>query len=425
MIESSLTKIHDGLYLSKEGKLYKKIPCEIHLAKDIINEYLALRKELEIVHRRYRDYIHNLSLLLREFFPASKPYSVDYNCRVMCNSTGDNSSIPIELQRLHILISKWIRRYDDIFNIANFQANNVTNLQYNISWRRGENILGFRFNRDIYTENYSNFYGWSSSVEIQENPFFLYHHELLQILEEINKIYPEDTEILKNIENNGRLLINIHREITNINKKIYDIENKTPGIRKQVYVLSSNISTIRRVDLSLSKDSSFSNMGVMSENSNPNNPNGTAHETEISPVYYKRFIEINRELTFEEALALKSHLLTLISDKLYKKYGDKYSLIENNNSILRAKVNNLNREVTDSSWEKLELTITPTIVSATQIDVIISAILFTKSGFTIMPPRKEGIDKYSDNYKALEEYISELITYLKREIPIHDFKLEE
>ena len=365
MIESSLTKIHDGLYLSKEGKLYEKIPCEIYLAKDIINKYLDLKKELKSLHITYHVYLNQLLTVLTRKFN-----------RWLGAATIPNRSLSSATRTHEVEILRTERHNNDI------NDNELKKLQIL--------IFDLEFHGVFYDLNDPN---------------------LLQILANIKKIYPEiypeETEILKNIENNERLLINTQREIININKKIYDIENQTPGISKQVYPSSSNISTRRGEDF------------------NSNNPHGTANETEISPVYYKKFIEINRELTFEEALALKNHLLVLISDKLYKKYGDNYKLLENNNSVLWAKVTNLTREVTDSNWEKLELTITPIIVSTTQIDVSISAILFTKSGFTIIPPNKEDIDRYSDNYKALEEYISELITYFKKEIPISDFKLDE
>ena len=144
---------------------------------------------------------------------------------------------------------------------------------------------------------------------------------------------------------------------------------------------------------------------------------------EISPVYGTQFMEVNRELTINELLNLKRFLLERIDSELSNKYRHlDYIVIENNNSILRAKIEHMHREITRSNWETLQLTITPTLAAPTRIDIVVSAILYIGSGLEISPPPRSAYSISNDN-DALEEYIKTLITYLKNKIPYANFTL--
>ncbi|MEL7408971.1 MAG: hypothetical protein AAFN00_18835 [Cyanobacteria bacterium J06558_2] len=146
---------------------------------------------------------------------------------------------------------------------------------------------------------------------------------------------------------------------------------------------------------------------------------------EISPTYFNKFVDLERAPTASELLAIKRYLLGQIDSKLYKKYKpSNYILLENNNIRLRAKIKNLHREVTDSKWEILELTMTPVLGNLTQIDIEVSAILRTQSGLGRRPPAEKTF-QYSEEEKALQEYVDRLIIYLKEEIPISDFKFDD
>lgn len=166
-----------------------------------------------------------------------------------------------------------------------------------------------------------------------------------------------------------------------------------------------------------------------SSNSTPHNNldnrgNKEPQIIEISPVSGSKIVELDRDLTIDEIIKLKNYLFEEINDKLSKKYDSNYSLIEISDSLLRAKVENLNSEITNSTWETLELTITPTIVSSRRIDVVVSAILYVQSGFRVSVPPKSGF-KISNDYLKLEEYINKLIIYLRNEIPVSDFFLQK
>lgn len=142
---------------------------------------------------------------------------------------------------------------------------------------------------------------------------------------------------------------------------------------------------------------------------------------EISPTYYKKFIELERKPTLKEIIAIKRFILGEIDSKLRKKYQQKYIFIENNDNFLRSEIK-LNKEITSNKWEILELTMTPVISNIKQIDIQVSAILKTQSGIGDKIPESKTF-KISQEQESLEKYIIQLINFLKNKIPLSDFKL--
>lgn len=164
---------------------------------------------------------------------------------------------------------------------------------------------------------------------------------------------------------------------------------------------------------------SLSPSNIKKEIDYPNNP------IEIAPVYDFNFIELERKITIKELLLVKKLLLQETNSKLIAKYGSQYVLLENNNLILRAKVQHMNREITKNTWETLELTITPILSSPKKIDLTVSAILYVQSGLKFSVPHSSSYyPSESDDHILLEEYIRKLITYLKNSTKYTNFSIK-
>ena len=139
---------------------------------------------------------------------------------------------------------------------------------------------------------------------------------------------------------------------------------------------------------------------------------------EISPVYQTKFVELNRKLTTDELLNFKRFLLERIDSELSNRYKPKYILIENNNSILRAKIEHMHGEITSNNWENLELTVVLTLAESQRIDIAVFATLYIGSGLKISVPHTSSYSVSTNDYNLLEQYIRRLITYLKDRIVI-------
>lgn len=138
---------------------------------------------------------------------------------------------------------------------------------------------------------------------------------------------------------------------------------------------------------------------------------------ESSPIYGTNFIESDRELTPREVFNLKRFLLKRIDSELSEIYGSGYVLIENNNLTLKAKVEHMYGEITETNWEILELNITPIFAAPQRIDIQIVAKLYIRSGLQIRVPRKSSYSLSDDYRVTLEDHVRRLINRLRSKMP--------
>lgn len=116
--------------------------------------------------------------------------------------------------------------------------------------------------------------------------------------------------------------------------------------------------------------------------------------------------------SIEDVSNIKKSILEEINYKLNQRYGPKYILLDYNDLSLEAKIQHLNKEVTNNNWEILKLDIFPIIQNANEVHLNVSAVLFVKSGFSFGVPPESGYVVTEDTSK-LEEYLKELIVYLR------------
>lgn len=207
---------------------------------------------------------------------------------------------------------------------------------------------------------------------------------------------------------------NRHQYMNFLNAKIREIEKNIPNI--------VSIFNFEDDSLQFVKPDNEINTNTIERNFSPHKyqPNKTI---EISPTYYKKFIELEREPTLKELIGIKRYLLGEIDSKLREKYQENYIFIENNGTFLRSEIK-LSREITNNKWEILELNMTPVIGNLKQIDIQVSAILKTQSGIGNKVPESKTF-KFSKEQESLEKYVARLINFLKNEVPISDFNLKE
>lgn len=131
-------------------------------------------------------------------------------------------------------------------------------------------------------------------------------------------------------------------------------------------------------------------------------------------IHKTKLRKLEKKRTIEELPNLIEFLLNKIESELSNKYGSKFTLIENHESILEVKIVNMYREITESNWENLKLTIIiPNYVQPNTINIVVVARLYTESGIRI---DKFGSKTKSKKHNGLQEYIQILVTDLRKEI---------
>ncbi len=124
------------------------------------------------------------------------------------------------------------------------------------------------------------------------------------------------------------------------------------------------------------------------------------------------FIQVNRELTIFEVLEIKQYVIEVILNEFSQRFGDKFKIVEKTSTFLRVKVD-LRRQLTNNNWEMLELTVVPTLESASSISILVDATLFVSSGF--IPPTDETSYSIGRDGET-SDYVTEIVHSIEEEV---------